>query len=484
MSLFSIQTEKHVLAGLLKYRERFWDYADKLDENCFYQDFHRTVFSLIKQSLSVQQEASVLLISEKIKSLGLVFEDIDNPYYYLESLSEIKISETVLDEAAKNLALLKLRRDLVETADNLKEAIVQANDKGPDEIVGIADRIYNGKIQSYELTEKPENLFADMEEYVEELGNNPIEELGIKTPFPVYNRRFGGLMRKEITAIVARAGVGKSSYLVDMAWKACNIENQMPCLYLDTELFKQKVQLRIVSALSGVGMWYLGTGNWRKNPEMFEAVRKVWPQIKNFQMDHMHVANKNIDQINSIIRHWYYSKVGRGKDALVIYDYIKLTGEKLSDAHKEYQVIGEKVDMLKRVAGELNIPILTAMQLNRSGESKGRKVGTFTEDMSAISVSDRLSWFGGFVGLLRRKVPEELSLDGAEFGTHVLIPLKTRDQGRDAQGHREFVERYINGEKRLVNYYINYNIDKFNVSECGDIEDIIEKENLKMGLQQ
>lgn len=484
MSLFSIQLEKHVLAGLLRFPKNFWDYNNLLQEDSFYQDFHKTVYSLIKQSSLEQKEISILLLAEKIKALGLTFEDIDNPYGYLESLSEIKINQQTLEEASQKLATFKIRRDLVDTAEQLKSVVLQANDKAPDEIIGMADKIYNGKIESYDLVEKPENIFADMEANIEELGNNPLEDLGYRTPYKIYNNKFGGLMPKEITAIVARAGIGKSSFLIDMAWKTCNVENNdIACLYLDTELYKQKVQARLVSALSGVPMFYVATGQWRRNADMFRAVREVWPKIRDFRLDHMHVANKNIDQINSIIRHWYYATVGRGNKAIVVYDYIKLTGEKISDANKEYQIIGQKVDMLKRVAGELNIPILTAMQMNRSGESKGRKIGTFTEDMSAISISDRLAWFGGFVGLLRRKVPEELALDGPKYGTHVLIPLKTRDQGRDAQGHREYVERYINGEKKLVNYYINYDIDKFNVRECGDIEDIIKAENLKANIQ-
>lgn len=807
MSLHSLQLEKHVLAGLLKFDGKFWDYAAHLKEKTFFQDFHSTAFSLIKHAYSNNQKPSPLLIAEKIKQMGIVFEDLDNPYSYLESLSNIKITAETLDEAVKKLSALEMRRDLVETAETAKGFVIGAADKTPDEIISGYDKINNSKIQSFELDVQPVSVFGTLEDMVEERGNNPMEELGYKTGFPVFNRRFGGLMPGEISAIVARAGIGKaleenteiptptgwtkikdlkagdevfsmdgtvakvlatknwknrpvykittsdgetliadenhewiaryrteygwkkyttkemfswhkrkvkwparialptceplklpkrdlkihpylmglwlgngakaaplitsnlndikyfeekisalgyrigntsepnnfsilgikhifreynllfnkhipddylrasfrqrkelleglidsdgyqcldggieftntnlkiaegflelihsmgikcrmgvgramlngvdcgpkyrmtffptielnlsprkgeglkttnrtahryidieefgtantvcievdhpshlflagrgmipthnSSILIDMAWKTCNVANQdIHCLFLDTELFAEKVQFRLAAALSGVPLWFIATGNWRKDPEMVKKVRAILPTIKKFKLDHLHVANKNIEEINSIIRHWYYSKVGRGGKAVVVYDYIKMTGEKSSEAWKEHQIIGEKIDMLKRIAGELNIPVLTAMQLNRTGESKGRKAGAFIEDSSAISLSDRLSWFGGFVGLLRRKTMDELVLDGIQFGTHLLLPLKTRDQGIESVGHQEFVQRVINGEKRYTQYYINYEIDKFNVKECGSIDDIIEYEKHQLVMEE
>ena len=52
---------------------------------------------------------------------------------------------------------------------------------------------------------------------------------------------------------------------------------------------------------------------------------------------------------------------------------------------------------------EVNAPMLTAMQLNRSAEGRNR-----VDDSSAISLSDRLQWFAAFVGIFRQKDEEEL----------------------------------------------------------------------------
>ena len=116
------------------------------------------------------------------------------------------------------------------------------------------------------------------------------------------------------------------------------------------------------------------------------------------------------------------------------------------------------------------------MQLNRSGERGSNSAAV--DDSSAISLSDRLQWFASFVAIFRRKTTEEVATDGQEFGTHKLIPLKTRFQGKDAAGHQDIMRRtFGDGTQRFVNNFLNYEVDNFNVSESGSLRDIIAREN-------
>ena len=161
---------------------------------------------------------------------------------------------------------------------------------------------------------------------------------------------------------------------------------------------------------------------------------------------------------------------------------LQLTGEKLSGNWAEYQAIGDKVDKLKKLAEELECPIITAVQANRSGErgSGGRAV----DDSSAIAQSDRLQWFASFVGIFRRKFVEELASDGEEFGTHKLIMLKTRFQGRDAAGHHDLVRRTDeNGSVRFEANFLNFNVGNFNIEEVGSAADIAAREAMQYSLE-
>jgi hypothetical protein len=246
----------------------------------------------------------------------------------------------------------------------------------------------------------------------------------------------------------------------------------------------EEIQFRMAAAKTGVPLWYLETGKWRDNEEMAPKVKKYFSDLKKHKYFHYHVKNKTADEVCAIIRRWHMRYVGRGNKCIVAYDYVKLTGERVDRNWAEHQAIGEKIDKLKRVAEEIEAPLITAMQMNRSGES-------LVDDSSAISLSDRLQWFATFVAIFRRKTIEEIGIDGARFGTHKLIPLKTRFQGRDAAGHQDLIRRRVTEvsygretqNERFVNNYLNFRVENFKVEEEGTLEDITRQDHQPIDIQ-
>ena len=97
---------------------------------------------------------------------------------------------------------------------------------------------------------------------------------------------------------------------------------------------------------------------------------------------------------------------------MIIYDYVKMTGERVGQNWAEHQAIGDKIDKLKKISEEINAPLFTAIQLNRSGENQNRRGSDIVDDSSAISLSDRLQWFASFVAIFRRKTLDEIASDG------------------------------------------------------------------------
>tara|TARA_B100000586_G_C20004273_1_gene381819 strand:- start:229 stop:825 length:597 start_codon:yes stop_codon:yes gene_type:complete len=185
-------------------------------------------------------------------------------------------------------------------------------------------------------------------------------------------------------------------------------------------------------------------------------------------------------------------EVGRGNKCIIAYDYIKLTGEKVDKNWAEHQAIGEKIDKLKRISEELNVPIVTAMQMNRAGENQNRRSSTLTDDSSAIALSDRLQWFASFVSIFRRKTVDEIAMDGRQFGSHKLIPLKTRFQGKDAAGHQDIIRRPIIEEtegreihsERLEYNYLNFEVDNFLVEDRGSLRDVVEATTQRFDIEE
>ncbi len=476
--IYSSQVERHVLSGLIKYQNLFADVDVFLNESDFFHEVHSIVYAVYKNTRYKGEKVDKVLLAEKIKNLGISFKDDINIYDYIDNLSFSQITEEATMSACKELVKLRIRREISQTADKLKTFVGKSGDEAVDKIIAEADSIYNQKISSYISNDEPINLFEGVEDIIEEIGNNPKEEVGLVTSYPEFNRLYGGLKNGNIYAIVSRPGQGKSTWINDICFNASiNSKNKTKTLILDTEMQTFDIQLRMVSSLSGVPMWYLETGNWRRNEDMTKKVREAWVKVKNYEYYHYHVGSKNIDQICSIIRRWYLSKVGRGNQALIAYDYVKLTGEKVGQNWAEHQAIGDKIDKLKRISEEIHCPVITAMQLNRTGENFNRNSSAVIDDSSAIALSDRLQWFASFVAIFRRKTLDELALDGQQFGTHKLVPTKTRFQGKEAAGHQDLVRRLDpTGKEIWAQNYLNYNVQNFKIEERGSLETIAQRQ--------
>ena len=311
--IYSLQVERHVLSGLLKYQDLFADIDVFLSENDFFNDVHSTIYSVFKNIKYKGENVDKVLLAEKIKNLGISFKDEINIFDYIDNLTFSQITEEATITACKELIKFRVRRELCQTADNLKEYVTKNAEDSLDEIIGKIDGIYNKKISSYSENDIPINIFEGVEDLIEERGNSPKDETGLITPYSEFNRMYGGLKNGNIYAIASRPGQGKSTWLNDICFKtAINPKNKTKTLILDTEMQTVDIQLRMVASLSRVPVWYLETGNWRKNEEMTRKVREAWSKVKKYEYFHYHVGNKNIDQICSIIRRWYLSKVGRG----------------------------------------------------------------------------------------------------------------------------------------------------------------------------
>ena len=488
MPIYSNQVEGYVLGGLLRHPDVLTEVDSFVSAADFYNDVHQTIYCVIREAVLNNEKVDKVLVATKIANLGISSKDDIDIYDYINTLSHTSITRDAVIDSCKELLKTRVRRELCETADLIKEHVTNSSNEDLDSIIASTDSIYSEKISSYSFEDDPENVFDDLEFKIEERGNNPTDDTGLASPYNEFNRLYGGLRGGNIYAIVSRPAQGKTTFINELCLGTA-IKNDIPVLVLDTEMTTEEIQFRMAAAKTGVPLWFLETGKWRSEEEMVEKVRGYFQELKTHKYYHYHVRNKTTDEVCSMIRRWHMKYVGRGNQCVIAYDYVKLTGERVDKNWAEHQAIGEKIDKLKRIAEEINAPLVTAMQMNRSGESFNRNSSNLVDDSSAISLSDRLQWFATFVAIFRRKTLDETALDGERFGTHKLIPLKTRFQGRDAAGHQDLLRRRTidpsSGQEseRFVNNFLNFRVENFKVQEEGSLEDVIRHEQQSFDIQ-
>jgi len=201
-------------------------------------------------------------------------------------------------------------------------------------------------------------------------------------------------------------------------------ENNIPVLYLDTELTSELQLYRLTSLVSGVELNHVETGQFKYDIHESEALWGCQKHIEQLPIDHFSVAGLAPHSIISIARRWLSKTVGftdsgAAKPCLIIYDYIKLMDDGgFKNNLQEYQLLGFLTTALHNFAVKFKLPVLATVQLNRDGVEK--------EGSEVVSGSDRIAWLCSNFTILKPKTQTELNEDPPSNGTKKLIVVDTR----------------------------------------------------------
>jgi len=481
--IYSYELEKQLLAGLLKDPASLTEICNFISVSDFYSDqssLNSTIFRIVEQAVNAGDDIDEIIIAQRVNEVGLSFEDNLNPSDYIKSLALRKVPKGNVIKTAKELKKYSIRRTIYQAAQDVAKKIKKIPASADfEEIIQTADETFNNQMNLFDNgPDKPVNIYDELEEFIEDRGNNPVEEFGLTGPHTRLQELYGSLLRPgNITVVVARSGVGKTRFCLDFCSKVSRMHN-VPILHFDNgEMSKEEIITRQASALTGVGHHYLETGLWRQmGDETVNKVRDAFEKIRNqeIQLYYYNVGGYTVDKMIATLRRFYYSTVGRGNPMIFSFDYIK-TANDSQNGKSEWQVVGEMVDKFKRTIqkeilkdGEPIIPMITSVQSNRSGVVNNRRAENIVDDESIVSLSDRITQFCSHMFILRKKTLDEVD-EEPNFGTHKLINVKARHLGKSYNRATEPVRMPDDSLKQNV---VHLSMDAFTATEVGDQLDL------------
>ena len=488
--IYSYELEKKVLSGMLQHQHKWAEVSAFLKESDFYHEDSKvniSIFKLIRNALDSTEVIDETILVQRLNQLKVTFPDSIDVAEYIYSLAFYKISEEIFIASVKELKKYTARREIYNSCKKVASFVKTADPNLKySEIVDQADKLYNNGIKDFESYDSgPVNLFDLAEPMIEERGNNPVTEFGLMGPHKRINEIYGSLLRGgNITVIVARSSVGKSQFAMDFSTKVSAMYNNVPVLHFDNgEMSEEELIMRQMSAMTGLPMFLFETGKWRtssykgmSSEQIVKLTRDAFKKIKGMKFYYENVAGLNSDEMVSLLKRFYYSKVGRGNKMIFSFDYIKSDFNNLGKADG-WQQVGKMVDKFKQCIhkelcfdGERPVAMISSVQSNRLGITTNRSSDNIVEDESVVSLSDNITQFCSHLFLLRKKLLEEIQEEGGRFGTHKFVNLKARHLGEDALSHLDPVEM-PDGSKR--NNFINLDFNNFSITEKGDLKDII-----------
>lgn len=439
--------ERALLSYCLKDIDYYYDLMSKMDQNDFLYYDHSVIFTLLgsltnqgAESFDLPMIINTAQQIDVLKSIG----GVD----YLKSISDMVVSKKnydvylkgVLESSTKFKLYHMLQKNLALIEGNAKDG-----EDSADLIGAIENNVLDLSTESRAISE-PRDLGDGLRELIDERRANPVKQMGLSTGFSILDRQIDGLVPGTLTVISARPKMGKSSFLSNIATYVAYRQN-VPLLYVDTEMPYEQWRDRAIASMSGIRERDIKHGGY--DDETYNRILdKCIRLVEKGKLFHEFMPGYSVDKLVALYKK-YKLKHNIG---LMIFDYIKEPdSSSLERQRKEYQILGDVTTKLKDLAGELSIPALTAVQINRS---------------NAIADSDRIARYADVIGQFMLKSPEELEAGGDKGGTHKLVIRETRRGGMTPEegiGYKFYKERLlvmeVDNHDQLVPYgekVVNY----------------------------
>lgn len=248
---------------------------------------------------------------------------------------------------------------------------------------------------------------------------------GMPSKYKTFNQHFT-YETGELVVIQAKYKEGKSIILMNEV--VHKLKNGVPCLVIDTEMQTRLYVERLLAHLSKVDIERIKSGKYSAEEAQRIEDSKNW--LKKQKFKHIYKPEISDNELYTICKLWI-NKIGI---RFFVFDYLKSNE---SEASTNYNVLGAKCDFLKnKIAGELNLAVLAACQLNRQGEVA-----------DSIKINRYLS-----VGIkYGHKTQEQMVKDGAECG-NVYAKIYVNRLGRQMREDDEddYIDLYFDGDKMTI----------------------------------
>lgn len=434
MQLSDVWSERAVLAGILQHGSvSYYDTIDILNNDAFTSKSNKTLYSIIKYLFAQDQDSKIdyALLQSGAKSLGFhdILDDVDEQKY-IRGLYSLPIEISNIRKAASKIRKLEITRNLTEKLELAKLELSQVTgDENINDILGKAEKPifdFSDCLNSNEDC-NPVLMGDGMQEYIQYLKDNPKDNIGIPTGYPLYDAAIGGGIRRGTVGLIgARTKVGKSTLANNIALYVSQNLN-IPVLFLDTEMVIADQRHRALANIAKVDLNDIESGRFANNQQKTADIAKAGKTLSKLPYYHVSVVGKAIEEILGITRRWLMKCVGKDeygitKDCLIIYDYLKLANTNdINKSVQEYQLLGFQISSLHNFCVTNSVPCLSFIQLNRDGINK--------ETTDVASGSDRQLWICSHFCIFKHKSDEEIAQDGIMNGNRKMVFVIGRHGG-------------------------------------------------------
>lgn len=357
---YSLEAEQAVLGAILIEPNSINYVADLLTADKFYLPEHQAIFRVMTQKMMESQTIDFVTVLESLKSEGF-FAGEEGKAYLLKlaqmvpSVSNVTHYAKMVREKHQVRELIRAARQILDDAMNPDSDSEELMDLAEQRIYDIRqDQVHGGLVPIAEVIAENYEKFDKMQN-----AETRDQYIGIPTGIRDLDQITTGLNRSDLIIVGARPGMGKTSFMLNLARNVAVQQNRTVAIF-NLEMSREQMVNRLLSSESKVSSKKLRVGNL--TPDEWSRIA-VGASV-------LCKAPILLDETSSITVPEMKARLRRVKNlGAVFVDYLQLMRSTVRTENR-VQEVTEITRSLKIMAKDLNVPVMVCAQLARSTEQK------------------------------------------------------------------------------------------------------------------
>jgi replicative DNA helicase len=345
--------------------EAIADVVELLHPEDFYRSSHRKLFESMRSIYARGDPVDIITTTEELKRQGTL-DEIGGPLY-VRDLSEQVPTPAGAGHYARIVSQAALLRRLINAAAD----IMEMGYSSPEEPETVADeaeqRIYEvARREDKDQVAQVRDLIDEAMITLESIQNRETQYEGTPTGFRDLDSLMSGLQAGNLIVVAARPGVGKSSFVTNLA-RNVSVDAHEPVALFSLEMSRWEIGMRLLCGEARVPWDRIR--NKRVGAEDWSNIVQAAEKLHDAPLSIVDSGNVTIVDIRARARRLATRQQGLG---VIIVDYLQLMSHHRRVDNRQ-QEIAEISRSLKLLAKELSIPVIAVSQLNRDPERRQDK---------------------------------------------------------------------------------------------------------------
>ncbi len=351
---------------------------DEVTDEMFYSVENRIIYKAMKNlhTNNIPVDAATVCNElDKNKELSKV-----GGVEYITDIINSVPSTANLNYYIKIIFEKSILRNLINKTTKIQEECYEEQDSIVD-IVENAERnilsVYNDRLGKD--IRSIQDVLPDVQKNMEALAESKTDFTGIRTGYYDFDNMTRGLQKKQVIIVAGRPGCGKSAFALNVALNAA-IKNKNSIAFFSLEMGVEEIAKRMFGCVGKIDGDVLKTGKLKNND--WKKWNEAMSELSDTKFFIDDSGGLTVSEIRRKCRKLKNSDSGLD---LIVIDYLQLLSSSSKYAGQRVQEVSEISRDIKKLAMELDVPVIALAQLSRSVEQ--RKDGDKTPKLSDLRES-------------------------------------------------------------------------------------------------